>query len=139
MGSDPALEALFPEAVGGKPLEVASMAGEYPISDPESVAAVSAVLATLGKTFDDMTFAFGVLPTGSVTAIRVAGADAAAFAEPLIEVVQGADLEMLPAQVAGKDVIHVPSILAYVYPSDDVAWIIQLEEPALTEVIAALP
>lgn len=37
MHADPALEALFPETIGGEPLVVQSMVGEAAISDPEGV------------------------------------------------------------------------------------------------------
>ncbi len=139
MDADPALEALFPQSVGGEPLQVFSLTGAEAISDAEDQAAFAAALQTLGKTLDDLSIAFGILPTGGITAIRVAGADATAFVGPLVEQQYGAAVEMTPAQVAGKDVTHLPSIPAYIYPSGDVVWIVQAEEPALTEVFTALP
>ena len=74
-----------------------------------------------------------------MTAIRVAGADATAFAGPLVTQQYGADVEMVPTQVAGKDVTHIPSVPAWVYTAGEVVWIVQFEEPALSEVLTALP
>ena len=139
MDADPELESLFPQTIAGEPVVVYSMPGADFISDPEDVAQVTAALGTVGKTLDDVTIALALLPNGAVTAIRVAGADTSAFAVALLEGVQGADLEMVPTQVASKDVIHVPAIPAYAYPAGDVLWVVQLDEPALTEVLTALP
>jgi hypothetical protein len=139
MDADPALEAQFPATIGGEPLDVYSMSGADFISDPDDVAAVTQALGAVGKTLDDVTVAIAFLPDGGITAIRVAGADASALAQVLLEGVQGPGLEMVPAQVAGKDVSHIPSIPAYVYTAGDVVWVVQFEEPALSEVFAALP
>jgi hypothetical protein len=139
MSADPELEALFPDSIGGAPLEVISVAGAHVFSDPEDQAAVVEFLGTLGKTLDDVSVAFAALPNGAIQAVRVAGADSTAFMEPLVQAIQGAEVETVPAQVAGKDVIHVPAIPGYVYPSGDVVWVIQSEEPVLSEVLAALP
>jgi hypothetical protein len=139
MDGDPELEALFPPTIGGETLVVQSMAGTDFISDPEDVAEVNAALASHGKTLDDVSFGIAILPTGTVTAIKVAGADAAAFAEAVLAGTQGGQVEMVPAQVAGKDVMHLPAVSAYAYPSGDVLWVVQLEEPALSEVLTALP
>jgi hypothetical protein len=75
-----------------------------------------------------------------VAAIRVAGADAAAVLPVLMQATEGADVEMTPAQVAGKDVTLIASDTPYyAYPAGEVVWLIQAEEPGLTEILTALP
>jgi hypothetical protein len=139
MDGDPELEALFPPAIGGESLVVQSMSGADFLSDPEDIAEVNAALASHGKTLDDVSFAIAILPTGSLTAIRVAGADASAFADAILTGTQGTEVEMVPAQVAGKDVLHLPAISAYAYPAGDVLWVGRFEEPALSEVLTERP
>ncbi len=139
MDADPELEALFPSTIGGEPVVVQSMAGATAISDAEGVAAVNAALASQGKTIDDVTFAIAVISNGGLTAIRVAGADASAFAAAILAGTQGAVPEMVPMQVAGKDVFHLPAAQSYAYPAGDVLWVVSFEEPLLSEVLTALP
>lgn len=141
--ADRALEALFPETVGGEALGVLSVGGEQAISDGTKRPAVAEVLGTLGKTFDDLSQAAAFLPdgTGAVIAFRVAGADAPTFMEPFLDA-QGSMpwAEMTSAQVAGKDVhVFAGQPPAYIYPAGDVIWVVYAEEPALSEILTALP
>ena len=119
----PDLEALFPTTIGGQALDVSSLTGADAIVDPEDQAAVNEALASMGKSVDDLSFAFAFAPAGAVAAIRVAGADAAAVLPVLMQATEGADVEMTPAQVAGKDVTLIASDTPYyAYPAGEVVW-----------------
>ncbi len=151
---DNELEALFPSEIGGAPLTVDSMQGAQAFSDTELPQAVLDALASQGKTLDDVSLATGyvfdpeTLQLVMITALQVQGADMTAMADALVSVIDGDEppAERTPAQVSGKDVTVVrPTAestddqLQYVYPRDDVLWVVAAVEPALSEVFSKLP
>jgi hypothetical protein len=144
--ADPALEALFPTALGGQPLTVQSAAGSVLAQgDEESRRQIEEALASVGKTLADVTLAVAFTPdfSGSVTAFRIAGADAAALLPTVLALQAGGDgVTQTPGRVGAKDVVVVEGVGAgtqYYYTKDDVVWVVQAQEPALTEIFDALP
>ena len=142
--ADPALEALFPETIGDQALTIQSMPGSGLSSDVESQQEIEALLATQGKTLDDVSLAYASPADYSVviSAFRIAGADAAALLQPLLDTeAQSQAMTQTPGEVGGKSVVigKGDAGTQYFYAKDDVIWIVMAEEPALTEVLAALP
>jgi hypothetical protein len=140
MDADPALEALFPATIGGEPVDVQSVAGEEAIFDPEDRTSVGQALAGIGKSFDDLTAAFAFASSGAVAAYKVSGADGSALLPLIVGSMAGPDVELTPAEVGGKDVTLVGADSPfYAYPAGEVLWLVQAEEPGLSEILAALP
>lgn len=116
------------------------MAGEAVISDPDQRSAVAQALGTIGKSLDDLTSAFAFSSAGAIMAYRVAGADAATFLPLIVEAMGGAGAVMTPVTIGGKQVSRVDGGTPYhVYPAGDVVWLVQADEPVLTEILTALP
>jgi hypothetical protein len=84
-----------------------------------------------GSTADFSTFIY---------AFRIAGADATKYSSLLLAAMDP-ESRSAPGQVAGKDVTVVTADAGtqYVYPRNDVIWVVTAAEPALSEVFAALP
>ena len=77
-----------------------------------------------------------------ISAFRIAGADAAALLQPLLDTeAQSQAMTQTPGEVGGKSVVigKGDAGTQYFYAKDDVIWVVMAEEPALTEVLAALP
>lgn len=151
---DTELEGLFPTEVGGTPLTIDSMRGAQAFADTDVPQTVLDALVAQGKTLDDVSiasayaFVAGSMELVIITAIRVEGADMAVMADALVPVLNGDEppAEQTPAQVSGKEVTVVrPTAdatddqLQYVYPRDDVLWVVAAAEPALSEVFSKLP
>ena len=105
---------------------------------------MQATLDAQGKTLDDVSaaFAFTSDAAASIIAIRVAGGDAAPVAQALLTALSGGqDFEAAPGDVAGRDVtvLSTDDGSTYLYVNGDVAWFVDAEEPALSEIIGALP
>ena len=141
--ADPALEALFPETVGDQALTIQSMPGSGLSSDVELQQEIEALLATQGKTLDDVSGDASPADYSVViSAFRIAGADAAALLQPLLDTeAQSQAMTQTPGEVAGKSVVigKGDAGTQYFYAKDDVIVPVVAEEPALTEVLAALP
>lgn len=152
---DNELEALFPSEIGGAALTVESASGADAFADTELPQAVLDAFAAQGKTLDDVSLATGyvfdpqTLQLVMITAIQVRGADMGAMADTFVSVLNGdgePPAEQTPGQVSGKDVTIVrpdtdstDEELQYVYPKDDVLWVVAAVEPALSEVFSKLP
>jgi hypothetical protein len=141
---DPDLEARFPSSIGGETVQVQSVGGEAMRqgTDPEFIASLEAALASQGKTLDDVSVAFGGAGLSSIFAVRVAGGDASAIATLLLESISEAEgLDTVPGQVGGKDVLIASdgTTTQHVYAQGEVVWVVSAEEPALTEILSALP
>ena len=82
-----------------------------------------------------------------VAAVRLGVARASEFVEPVITLMLGDIIEPAFSSwiVSGKDVIRVVDAATpgtyprYVFAEDDIVWLIEAEEPVLSEVFAALP
>ncbi len=152
--ADTDLEALFPSTIGDISLTIESQRGSEALADSEIPQSVLDALATQGKTLDDMSIASGSAfdpDTNTLVfiyAIKVAGADMTALADDFLAVFndEAPPAEQTPSQVGGKDVIVVrPTAdstddqLQYIYPKDDVLWVVSAVEPALSEALSKLP
>ena len=141
--ADPDLEALFPSTVDDQPLITQSMSGEILLmGGEEALQPLTDALAAQGLTISDVSIGSASsadFATG-IQAIRVKGGDASALAPILVEqVAQGA----VPSEgeVAGKPVTVLTTSAGtqYIYASGEVVWLVAASEPALSEIIAALP
>ena len=137
--ADADLEALFPDSVGGQPLEVQSMAGvgAFGNSEADLLARIEEMLAAQGKTLDDVSVAFVFGADHAILAFKVAGGDPSAFGNLLLESfgTEVTTTDQEPGQVAGKDVTIVTAggQTSYIYSSGEVLWLVGAEEPQLTE------
>ena len=144
-GADPVLESLVPTSAGGEAMTLSSTAGDslQAMLDPAVAETLEGILAGQGKTIADLSIVSGGTPSGaSILGVRVAGGDASAVAPELYGSMAGAqDIEEAPAQVAGKDVtlLTLGSETVYLYLAGDTASFVDAEEPALTEILTALP
>jgi hypothetical protein len=141
--ADTELEALFPQSVGGQALTIESQKGSETFSsDTEGGEELLAQLAADGKTLDDLSVATGYSADfqSIIYAIKVEGVDAARYAPLLIATLED-DTEQAPGQVSGKDVtvLTSPSGSQYLYPHNDVIWVVSAPEPGLSEIFTALP
>jgi hypothetical protein len=151
---DPELDAMFPADIGGSPVITQSLSGQeiasfVDPSDPEAQQLYDQFLELLGsqgRTIEDVSAAFGATVDGSasITAIRVRGADINPLVEQLIALVTSTTVgaaQVTPSQVGGRNVsvVTVDDETQYAYPSNDVLWLVEAEEPALTEVFQKLP
>jgi hypothetical protein len=147
---DPELEALFPTQVGGEDLEVQSVGGQQLLAmndDPETLAPLIDMLDGMGKTIDDVSIGFGFSSNGSITAIRIAGVDAASALDGILPLILTdlTDPTQETVDVAGRQVIKITdgsdegSPAQYVHASGEVIWMVAAEEPYLSEVLGALP
>ncbi len=167
---DPVLQALIPVTVGDAEMFVdVYTARDLAADDPDdpsaaaSIADLEALVGAHGKTIDDVSFANAFFATetanGDLFAVRVAGADVAAFQEELTDLIlQLLDPVRTPATIAGKEVTVVtdgppvtespgsspdpfalPVPPSYVYPSGEVLFIVSADEPELTQLLELLP
>lgn len=166
---DPELEALIPTTVGESEMVVdvytaqdlvASMGEDDPDGQAD-MAALEAFVASHGRTLDDVSFADAYLDSavGDLFAIRIAGADVAAFQDELADLVlRLEDPHREPATVSGRQVTVVtegppatgapdPSLgpdeqplpPSYLYSSGEVLFIVSADEPQLSQIFALLP
>jgi hypothetical protein len=138
---DADLAALFPTSVDGQPFPVRAL------TDDE-LSAYYEVAASLGMGMDDVTSAMGTNTAGSVLAVRTNGWSAADVEQDFLPALVGdmADPQQTPTVVADRAVIKVtdgpdPGDAAglYIATGDDVIWAITAQEPALSEILLALP
>ena len=139
--ADADLAALFPTRVDGQPFPVRAL------TDDELSAYYEAA-AELGMGMDDVTFAMGTNTSGSVLALRTNGWSAADVEQDFLPALVGdmADPQQMPTVVADRAVIKVtdgpdPGDAAglYIATGGDVIWAITAQEPALSEILLALP
>jgi hypothetical protein len=151
---DPELEAMFPTEIGGTPLTIDSMSGSSAFSEDSMPQAILDALAAQGKTLDDVSvataFSYDAATQGvvSITALQVDGVDMTSLADLLVSTLNGdqAPADQTQTTISGKDVTVVTPTadatggdLQYVYPKDDVLWVVSAVEPALSEVFSKLP
>ncbi len=112
-------------------------------------------LAAQGKTINDVSIAFGYYtdsssPTGSgaVTAFQVKGVDMNSLSSVLIPLVLNGETpaSQTQTQISGKDVTVVKATAEttdaeaqYLYPKNDILWLVQAVDPGLTEIFSKLP
>lgn len=158
VAGDPELEALFPATINDQPLDVRTQNGselrsQIPEGD-EFGQQIEGVLATLGRSFDDLSIGGGSVGAAddgvSVTGLRVKGADANAIATSLLPVLLSfTDLQthvetygdkQIQVTTDGPDTPYVGvQDRFFVYPSGDVVWVIQGTDPWFSDLLAQLP
>jgi hypothetical protein len=150
VGGDVDVAAVLPTTVAGQ--ELMSQSGEVGgFLQGKALRLLGKALEATGKQQDDITYTIASAPDQSVAivAFDVDGADASAFNEFMLETV----LSGLPSrkhtleqgEIAGKAVtiIHPKGAkedeALYIFVTGDVIWMVGAKEPALTEVLTAIP
>jgi hypothetical protein len=139
---DGALESLFPRSVGGQRVSVQSTAGDAGLSGLGPIgAAIADALTEQGLSLADVSVAFGLTTDSQsvILAIRSEGFDAAAALPAVGEALGGSQKA---TEVAGRAVTEVRTeggTAVYLHAKDDVFWAVQAAEPALSEILGALP
>ena len=145
---DADLVALFPTTVGGTDflMQAVHVDREFPGGRDARGKALRTALKAAGKELGDVSMASGQVPDAGVylSALKVAGADAADFTETAIEwSIPGGGWTAEPPEFANGTVHAVTfsdgSQTRYFYAKDDIVWVIDAAEPALSEILAALP
>ncbi len=158
---DADLESRFPAEIAGQPVEPDSRTGAelFATTDPDDADGLLRLqelidfLAANGHTIEDVSLAFAFVPTddgigASITAFRVAGADAAALLEGLIPIitVDYLDPQRETVSVGGRDLVRISDgaydptgIYEILVPSGDTVWAVSAAAPVLTEIVAAFP
>ncbi len=158
--SAPALEALFPDTIGGNTLEVKSAQGEQVITDFASgnPDGFRSFISGLGANMDQVSAAisFNIWPVPSaesdftgltLVALRIAGVPAATSLPAFIEFTKesvGDDAAVSQQTVAGKNVTAVVDAedaenTAFLYPSGDVVFLVGGTPNHVEEAISKLP
>jgi hypothetical protein len=158
--SDLDLAQRFPATLGGQSLEVRTLSGDEWLdlyaggtaADRAARDAIEDFASTIGVTTDDLSLGLALHEPSlgnhaAVAAVRLGVARASAFVEPVIALMLGDILEpaLSPGTVSGKDVVQVVDAAIpgtyprYVYADGDVVWLIEAEEPFLSEIFDALP
>jgi hypothetical protein len=144
---DSELEAMFPDAIGGIPLDVVSISGsEIPVTG--GMPQLTKVLDALGKGPSDLSVAFAGTPSVTIQAFRVKGVPATRILPALITVYQQQTPSTTSeATFAGKRVTKFtptsgsdPAV--YVYVTGDTVFTVggaEATDPILTEVFTKLP
>jgi hypothetical protein len=140
------LEARMPTSIGGQVLAVQSLGGTavFAGTDEAAIQPLLAVIAAQGLTLDDVSIAVAYNEDYSVaiTAMRAPGGDARALVDGVLGMAAPGDqVSQAPGRIAGKEVIVVTDRNGpqQFYPQGDILWIIRATEPALTEILTALP
>ena len=145
--SDPELDALVPTSVGDETLRGSSYRGarQFASTPPEELQPLAEAVAAVGKTLDDVSTLWRMDQRVEtvINALRIRDSDITTVIPQLIDYsFLGEDLPQQPASIAGKAVtaLTFPSgTHMYIYPHDDVMWTVKANEPALSEIFAALP
>jgi hypothetical protein len=153
--ADKDLEALFPTEIAGQSLTIDSRTGKDLAAQGSIPDELVQALAAQGKTIDDVSLAFGYYTdstspqgNGAITALQVKGVDMGSLSSVLIPLVlNGATpASQTQAQISGKDVTVVKATAEttdaeaqYLYPRNDILWVVQAVDPGLTEIFSKLP
>jgi hypothetical protein len=144
------LEALLPAEINGTTLTRESWTGDTILGEDSWSTSLSAFLAGAGKTAADLQVSQAYDATGtldlSAGALRVAGLDAAALRDAMIDAWKGdyPDLKIAQTTIGGLDVttgdFGEGAINSYWYLGDGVVFDIETSDPSIAQaVIAALP
>jgi hypothetical protein len=145
------LEAALPSSYKGIPLRKISFVGSdlFRQSTPQTQQ-LTAVLASLGKTPADLSFAIATDPTGKLAvgfaAYRVKGVDAARWLSSLesIATAQAPGTTVTQLGAGGKTVTRITNPkttnASYVWPQGDVLFLVFTADPSLVnDAVAAMP
>jgi hypothetical protein len=144
---DDELAALYPTDIAGSALTVETRRGESALVDtePDIRQLMVDALTAQGRSIEDLSIGFGASDDGAVqiVALRVRGADIRPFVADLLGAfINGPVPSMTPQGVAaGKDVSSITQDgqQVYVYPRDDVLWLVAADGAPLAETFARLP
>jgi hypothetical protein len=158
--ASPDLASTFPATLGGAELPVEVFQGQAWLDRVDASTAegqavaerTQALLDAAGKTIADLTVATALQEASegdhaAITAVRVAGASPADLVRPTIALLLGdvADPTIQVRTLGGRDILRVadadqpgryPRTL---YVNGDTVWVIEAEQPLLTEIVDALP
>jgi hypothetical protein len=154
------LAGVFPDTVAGVPVSVEVQSGSQWLAaadratpDGAKVASLTeSLLASTGSQPDDLQVATALIEPSpdnraTITALQVAGADAATLVDPAIAMLLGdvQEPELRLRWMAGRDVLRVSDAALpgtyprTVYPVGDTLWVVEAEGDVLTEILGALP
>jgi hypothetical protein len=144
---DEELEALYPAEIAGSALTVETRRGESALVDtePDIRQLMLDALAAQGRSVGDLSIGFGTTDDGAIqiVTLRVRGTDIRPFVADLLGAfIDGPAPSMTPEGVApGKDVSSITQDgqQVYVYPRDDVLWLVAADGAALVETFTLLP
>jgi hypothetical protein len=143
--ADPDLAALYPVLPGEEWDLIPAYVDETFSAEFDPGKELRRALKRQGFGLADVSLIEGVArpSLGALYALRVPGADAAAFGFPATSWLMGVGWTAVPEEYADGAINTVTSATgsatAYVYPKDDVVWVVLAEEPLLSEMLAALP
>jgi hypothetical protein len=144
---DDELAALFPADIAGSPLTIETRRGESALVDTEAdiKQLMLDALAAQGKSVEDLSIGFGFSDDGSVQiiALRIRGADVRPAVGSLLGAFTNGPVPSMTPQgvAAGKDVSSITQDgeQVYVYPKDDILWLVVADDAPLIETFARLP
>ena len=129
------------------------MSGTDLTTNGEAPPALLQALTALGKTISDLSIGYGYYTDangggGLVSAFQVTGVHMSDLMDVLVPLILDGQTpaSQTQAQIGGKDVTVIKlaadtpdNELRYLYPKDDILWVVQATEPGLTEVFTNLP
>lgn len=136
--SDPELEALLPDEIGGAATEKLSMSGTDLIGEG-SGQDLAVILTQFGKQPSDLSAGLAGAAGIDIIAYRVQGIDANALFQAFLQLIGNEDNVVSDANLGGKSIKKIVTIegdTSYVYASGDVLFIVEaIDEaaPALLE------
>jgi hypothetical protein len=154
------LAAAFPDTVGGTELAVEVLDGPAWLERQDASTAdgqlvvqrTEELVAATESSIDDLTIASAIHHPGegdqaTISAVQVAGADAGDVVRPSIALLLGdiANPAIRIRALGSKQVLRVSdadlpgSYPKTVYPFGDTVWVVEAEQPALLEIVEALP
>jgi hypothetical protein len=153
------LVSRFPAELGGVRLDVTTLGGQEWLRsfapDSRDGAAVRRLITVFigaaEKSIDDLTIGFAsYVPSpgnhAAVTAVRLKGASGEAITDPVVALLLAniREPEATRIEISGKQVLRITdaripgSYPHYAYAIDDIVWLVEAEEPTLSEIFAAL-
>jgi hypothetical protein len=137
----PALEARFPGSISGQPVQTFSLTSDPTLETPKTLE----VLRRLNKTVDDLQLAKGFVSGVDVTlsALRIVGVDATRAAATFQTIDEGdpnTTTTYVPAIVVGKHVLvrTTGATVEYMYPLDDVIFVVGGSRPNIEEALTGI-
>jgi hypothetical protein len=143
--ADPELEALFPDAIGGQPVQVSSLTGSSFMSGASGTA-FAPVLQALDAKAADLSVAFGGTTQVTVIAFELRGVPAEQFFAAYTSTAPGAQGASITDATFGgkavKKVVPVGADTVYLYLHGEVMWTVggtSATDALLTETFSKLP
>ncbi len=136
--SDPELEALLPNEIGGARTEKLSMSGTDLIGEG-SGEDLAVILTQFNKAPSDLSAGLAGAAGIDIIAYRVRGIDANALFQAFLQLIGNADNVVSDANLGGKSIKKIVTLegdTSYVYASGDVLFIVEATDevaPALLE------